>query len=499
MGTVWLAEHTMIGRRAALKLLHPMFTAQPQVVTRFFNEARAATAITDPGIVQIFDFGYHTDGSAYIAMELLAGEPLDRRLGRLGRLPVGEALRILRQVASTLGVTHARGIVHRDLKPENIFLVPDPEVPGGERSKVLDFGIAKLTGDPSVKTNTSAVMGTPAYMSPEQCRGAGHVDQRADVYALGCILFVLLTGHTPFEAEGSGELIAMHLREAPPAPSSRAPGIPPEIDALVLRCLAKNPAQRFASGAELAAELGRLLGAPSMAASTSAYGPGVTGSQHARPAAATTLSLGNRAASKVLRPSIRAWIAGAAVLVIGGVITAGVMASGRTAPASAQGAAPLSATQAPAPDPAVAAAPPAPASTPAPVAPAPDPAITLASQMKAALAAFVTWSRTHAGDPCPPISALGDIPADPWGTPLTLTCTDQPANQVAGVISAGPDATLGTPDDRGSWQLAQDVTELVHGPRWAAAVVAAPVPAAVRPAKKKSRPANDSEDIPSER
>src|SRR6185436_498289 len=165
MGTVWLAEHTMLGRRAAIKMLHPAFTNRPDIVARFFNEARAATAIADPGIVQIFDFGQHVDGTAYIAMEYLEGEALDRRLRRRVRLPVGDALRIMRQVASTVGVAHARGIVHRDLKPENVFLVHDPEVAGGERAKILDFGIAKLSGDATVKTNTAAVMGTPAYMS----------------------------------------------------------------------------------------------------------------------------------------------------------------------------------------------------------------------------------------------------------------------------------------------------------------------------------------------
>jgi eukaryotic-like serine/threonine-protein kinase len=120
MGTVWLAEHVMLGRRAAIKLLHPMYSARPDIVTRFFNEARAATAIADPGIVQIFDFGQHSDGTAYIAMEMLDGEPLDQRLRRLVRLPLGDALRVMRQIASSLGVAHARGIVHRDLKPENV-------------------------------------------------------------------------------------------------------------------------------------------------------------------------------------------------------------------------------------------------------------------------------------------------------------------------------------------------------------------------------------------
>src|SRR4029077_12547429 len=159
---------------------------------------------------------------AYIVMEMLDGETLEARRHR--GISLSDALRIMRQVASSLGAAHARGIIHRDLKPENVFLVRDPEVAGGERAKILDFGIAKLTGDPSMQTDTSTVMGTPAYMSPEQCRGAGHVDQRSDVYSMGCMLFALITGAPPFESVGSGEVIAMHLREAPPAPSSRAHG-----------------------------------------------------------------------------------------------------------------------------------------------------------------------------------------------------------------------------------------------------------------------------------
>src|SRR3569833_2948984 len=259
---VWPAEHAMLVRRAAIKVLHPEYSQRQEIVARFFNEARAAPAVRDPGIVQIFDFGHHTDGSAYIAMELLDGESLDRRLERVGALPVPDALRIMRQVASTLGAAHAHGIVPRDLKPENIYIVPDPEVPGGARAKLLAFGIAKLTGDAgsSVKTQASASMGTPTYMSPEQCRGAGQVDQRSDVYALGCVLFTQLTGRPPFVADGMGQLLDMHMTEAPPAPASLRPGMPPEVDALVLRCLAKNASDRFASGAELALAIGAMVG-----------------------------------------------------------------------------------------------------------------------------------------------------------------------------------------------------------------------------------------------
>jgi serine/threonine-protein kinase len=255
MGAVYLGEHQLLGRRAAIKVLLPELSARPDIVKRFFNEARAVTSISDPGIVQVFDFGYHSDGSAFIVMEYLDGEPLDRRLARLGRLPVHETMRLARQLAISLAAAHAQGIVHRDLKPENVFLVPDAEVASGERSKILDFGIAKLSDEHpgKLKTHTGTLMGTPTYMSPEQCRGLGDVDHRSDIYSLGCVLFHLLTGRPPFEGEAPGDIMAAHIREPAPPPSSRAPEIPPGVDALVLRCLAKAPADRFQSMGELTA------------------------------------------------------------------------------------------------------------------------------------------------------------------------------------------------------------------------------------------------------
>jgi eukaryotic-like serine/threonine-protein kinase len=268
MGSVWLAEHTMLGRRAAVKLLHPSFSSRQDIVQRFFNEARAATSISDPGIVQIFDFGHHTDGQAYIVMELLDGEPLDRRLQRQGKLAVNEAMRIMRQVASSLGAAHARGIIHRGLKPENIFMVRDPEVSGGERAKILDFGIAKLGEQSNVKTQTNALMGTPSYMSPEQCRGSGGLDARSDIYALGCVFFALVTGLPPFVAEGHGELIVMHITAPAPLLSSRAQHVPASLDALVAKCLEKDREQRYANGTELAKAIGMLMSSVSQTGMT---------------------------------------------------------------------------------------------------------------------------------------------------------------------------------------------------------------------------------------
>ena len=264
MSEVWVAEHTLLDRRAALKVLRPELSSQPEIVAQFFNEARITTAIANPGIVQIFDFGFHTDGSAYIVMELLDGETLRRRLARCGALAITDALHIVRQVARALCVAHARGVVHRDLKPDNIFLVRDPEVVGGERAKILDFGIAKRLGDHAMNVQESAVLGTPAFMSPEQCRVAGEVDPRSDVYALGCVLFVLVTGHPPFDGDKASDVMAMHLHEPPPVPSRCAPGIPPAIDHLVRCCMAKDPERRF-TACELASAIGALLRAPHVA------------------------------------------------------------------------------------------------------------------------------------------------------------------------------------------------------------------------------------------
>ena len=255
MGTVYLGEHILLGRRAAIKTLLPALSSHREIVDRFFNEARAISAISDPGVVQIFDFGYHVDGTAYIVMEFLEGEALSARLDRLAKLPLAEALRLTRQIAASLGAAHARGIIHRDLKPGNVFVIRDSEAQAGERTKILDFGIAKLLASPTdvVATQTGTMLGTPVYMSPEQCRGSGKIDHRSDIYSVGCALFHMLTGVPPFDCDSVGDFIAAHLKEEPPAPSELALDLPPAVDALVLRCLAKRPEDRFQTMAELQA------------------------------------------------------------------------------------------------------------------------------------------------------------------------------------------------------------------------------------------------------
>lgn len=243
MGVVYEAIHEGISRRVAIKLLRSEYAHNSQVAQRFFNEARAANLIEHPALVQISEFGQLPDGSTYLVMELLKGESLGSRLRRVGALPLPTVLRIGCQLAEALCAAHEKNIVHRDLKPENVMLVPDSAVAGGERVKLLDFGIAKLAEAGQNLTATSALLGTPKYMSPEQARGAGSIDDKTDVYALGVMLFELVAGQPPFKGE-AGELIAQHLYAPPPPLASLVPTVPPVVAELLARLMEKEKLQR---------------------------------------------------------------------------------------------------------------------------------------------------------------------------------------------------------------------------------------------------------------
>nr|HEX4312868.1 serine/threonine-protein kinase [Kofleriaceae bacterium] len=266
MGTIYRAVHNVLGRNAAVKLLRPDLGNNHELVSRFFKEAKAASAIHHPGIVEVFDFGFADGGDhdAYLVMELLDGVSLGRRLADKKRLTEVHAGVIARGVASALGAAHAKGIIHRDLKPDNVFLVPDPDVPFGERPKVLDFGIAKLSdalaGTRSGQTQTGALIGTPHYMAPEQAQAASAIDHRADLYSLGCLLYEMLVGEPPFVAEGAGEVIALQMFAQPTRVSARLSSISPHIEAITMRLLEKDPAARFQSAAEVVDALASIVG-----------------------------------------------------------------------------------------------------------------------------------------------------------------------------------------------------------------------------------------------
>jgi eukaryotic-like serine/threonine-protein kinase len=268
MGTIYRAAHESLDRCAAVKMLSPGSSRDGEMVARLFNEARSATAIRHPGVIEVYDFGFLPDRTAYIIMELLEGESLAERLRRECGVPHHEALAIVRAVGRTLHAAHEHGIIHRDLKPENVFLVPDPEMAIGVRVKLLDFGIAKGADAPShgALTETGVVMGTPPYMSPEQCRGATTIDRRADLYGLGCVLYELLCGRPPFVGRSAAEVIAHHLYFRPRSPRTYDAQIPPALEALVLWLLQKNPQRRPATAAQVVAaidELAETFAAPS--------------------------------------------------------------------------------------------------------------------------------------------------------------------------------------------------------------------------------------------
>jgi serine/threonine protein kinase len=264
MGTVYRAEHIVLGSPAAVKILLPQLSRDVGVLDRFFQEARTASAIRHPGIVEVFDYGRLAGDQAYIAMELLRGESLAGLVARRGRLDAALATQIAGQALVALNATHVVGVIHRDLKPDNIFLVRDVSAPGAIRVKILDFGIAKLIGDPQGRphgaramSEAGAILGTPAYMAPEQCLGGIELDARVDVYAIGCLLFEMLTGRPPFVAAGDREVMAMHLHEPPPRLANLVRDLPVELDALLAKLLTKERDDRIPSAAYALATLER--------------------------------------------------------------------------------------------------------------------------------------------------------------------------------------------------------------------------------------------------
>jgi serine/threonine-protein kinase len=283
MGRVYLARHTRIAqKRVAIKVLHSQFASNAQVLARFQREAEAAAAITHPNVVTVLDIDVTAHGMPYLVCEYLEGVDLSEHLKDVKRLDVLDAVAITRQLCRGLGAAHARGVIHRDLKPANVFLVGDfsKGAPARLFAKLLDFGLSRFHASEGEQnlTQTGYIMGTPSYMAPEQARGQ-RVDHRADVYGLGTILFTVLTGRAPFEEETPQSTILAVLSSEPPRPRSLVPSIPPHLELVIERAMAKDPEQRF----------------PDMAAFEQALDalPTTRASAELQPAALTTPTPGN--------------------------------------------------------------------------------------------------------------------------------------------------------------------------------------------------------------
>lgn len=255
MGAVYAAEHVLLGKPVAIKFLHPHDVTEQEPVHRFYREAQAAASMNHKGIVEIFDVGWTAEGVPFLVMEYLHGESLEQVLEREERLTPNHAIEIAMQCLSALIAVHRKGIVHRDLKPANIFLCYQSD--GTERVKLLDFGISKVSSGRLMSkiTQTGVIFGTPHYMSPEAARGAKDTDHQVDVWAMGVILYEMLTGRIPYDGDSYNELLAKILTDIPLRPRELDPDIPMELEAIVLKAMAAEREERYRRTEALLADL----------------------------------------------------------------------------------------------------------------------------------------------------------------------------------------------------------------------------------------------------
>jgi serine/threonine protein kinase len=425
MGRVYKGVHPTIGSRVAIKVLSRECSDRRDLVDRFFAEAKAVNLIRHESIVNVLDLAMLPDGRPYIIMEYLDGAPLasiiDHGVQHQAPLALGGIARLVAEVLDALGAAHAKGIVHRDLKPDNIFVAPSG------RPKVLDFGIAKLSDVTNTSTRTGSLLGTPHYMAPEQAAGRV-VDHRADIYAIGVILFECTTGRKPFLAEALFDLLRMHVEAPPPSPRALRPDMPPDLEQVILTALAKPPDQRFSTAmamsvalqhatSQLPPDQWRPLTAPTAGTSGAGWAPTPPASwsgQGSRPPPppgpgnVSTVSAGQ--VSRAPGPSSKRkglWIAlAAAVLVGGGIAAAAVFAGGGGTGSS-------SSTAVAAPDPA----------SPGKEAPARGPAV--AEPAKAA--SGDPWAGSAASPPATPKADVAGAPDDDDDTDDDAATTTKPA------------------------------------------------------------------------
>src|SRR5713101_2710919 len=256
MGAVYQGKHVLMDKTVAIKVLRPALAVDDDVVARFSREAKAASRISHPHAVSVTDFGESENGVVFLVMEYLDGRTLKEIIRSEGPMPLHRVVEIIRQVTGALDAAHGQGVVHRDLKSDNIML---SETNGGDWAKVLDFGIAKIqelegTRDHDI-TAPNLVIGTPQYMSPEQCSQTGPIDARSDVYSLGVIVFEMLAGRVPFTGDSPTVIMMKQVQDEPPSILVARPDLPASVDNLVRKALAKQPVDRFQTAGELSEAL----------------------------------------------------------------------------------------------------------------------------------------------------------------------------------------------------------------------------------------------------
>ena len=291
MGAVYRGTHTLMDKTVAVKVLHPALAADDKIVARFSREARAASRISHPHALNVTDFGESENGIVFLVMEYLRGRTLKEVIRGEGPMPLARVLEIVKQVSAALDAAHAQGVVHRDLKSDNIML---EDVGDGDWAKVLDFGIAKIqedvgSTDPAL-TAANMIIGTPQYMSPEQCSQASEIDSRSDIYSLGVILYEMLAGHVPFTGESPTAIMMKHLQEPPPSILEERADLPAGVGRVIARAMAKRPEDRYQSAGELAETL-------SLAAEAKA--PAAIGEA----ASATSPNAPDRATNRIIVPT----------------------------------------------------------------------------------------------------------------------------------------------------------------------------------------------------